>query len=84
MHVAVYVPLLLSLLAPLGARPLAERCEPRLATWLLTTASLVLGAASTVSLGLLAVTGLVRIPVLADLGHWSAITAQRDDPPGFP
>ncbi|MFG3065153.1 M56 family metallopeptidase [Streptomyces sp. NPDC048231] len=84
MHVAVYVPLLLSLLAPLGARPLAERCEPRLATWLLTTASLVLGAASTVSLGLLAVTGLVRIPVLADLGHWSASTAQRDDPTGLP
>ncbi|MFI7312504.1 M56 family metallopeptidase [Streptomyces hygroscopicus] len=80
MRIAVYVPLLLSLLAPLGARPLAERCEPRLATWLLTASALVLGAATTISLGLLAVTGLIRVPQLAALGHWSAHTAQRDDP----
>ncbi|ARP70283.1 hypothetical protein LK07_11380 [Streptomyces pluripotens] len=83
MRIAVYLPLLLSFLAPLGARPLSERCEPRLATWLLTTASLVLAAASTVSLTLLAVTGLLRIPLLASLGHWSAHTAQRDDPTEF-
>ncbi|MEV8125437.1 M56 family metallopeptidase [Streptomyces sp. NPDC085944] len=80
MRIAVYLPLLLSLIAPLGARPLSERCEPRLATWLLTASALVLGAASTISLGLLAVTGLIRIPLLAGLGHWSASTAQRDDP----
>ncbi|MFE8944444.1 M56 family metallopeptidase [Streptomyces sp. NPDC007856] len=80
MHVAVYLPLLLSLIAPLGARPLAERCEPRLATWLLTASSLVLGAASTTSLGLLAVAGLIRVPQLAALGHWSAGTAQHDAP----
>ncbi|MEU0965576.1 M56 family metallopeptidase [Streptomyces sp. NPDC005917] len=80
MHVAVYLPLLLSLIAPLGARPLAERCEPRLATWLLTASALVLGTASTISLGLLAAAGLIRIPQLASLGHWSAHTAQHDDP----
>jgi hypothetical protein len=80
MRIAVYLPLLLSLVAPLGARPLSERCEPRLATWLLTATALVLGAASTVSLGLLAVTGLIRVPLLADLGHWSLRSAQRDDP----
>jgi Zn-dependent protease with chaperone function len=80
MRIAVYLPPLLSLIAPLGARPLSERCEPRLATWLLTAMALVLGAASTVSLGLLAVTGLIRIPQLAGLGHWSAHTAQHDDP----
>ncbi|TMU92897.1 M56 family metallopeptidase [Streptomyces sp. DASNCL29] len=80
MRIAVYIPLLLSLLAPLGARPLSERCEPRLATWLLTATALVLGTATTISLGLLAVTGLIRIPQLAELGHWSAHTAQRDDP----
>ncbi|MFE0515400.1 M56 family metallopeptidase [Streptomyces sp. NPDC058964] len=80
MRIAVYLPLLLSLLAPLGARHLPERCEPRLATWLLTASALVLGAASTVSLGLLAVAGLIRIPVLAVLGHWSVHAAQRDDP----
>ncbi|OIK05436.1 M48 family metalloprotease [Streptomyces monashensis] len=80
MHIAVYVPLLLSLVGPLGARPLAERCEPRLATWLLTASALVLGTASTISLGLLAVTGLIRVPRLAALGHWSAATARHDDP----
>ncbi|MFJ9011204.1 M56 family metallopeptidase [Streptomyces canus] len=80
MRIAVYVPLLLSLLAPLGARPVSERCEPRLATWLLTASSLILGAASMISLGLLAVTGLIRIPLLAHLGHWSASSAQHTDP----
>jgi beta-lactamase regulating signal transducer with metallopeptidase domain len=80
MRIAVYVPLLLSLLAPLWARPLSERCEPRLATWLLTASSLVLGSASTVSLALLAVTGLIRVPQLAALGHWSAGSAQSSDP----
>ncbi|WP_327316181.1 M56 family metallopeptidase [Streptomyces sp. NBC_01235] len=80
MRIAVYLPLLLSLIAPLGARPLSERCEPRLATWLLTATALVLGAASMISLGLLAVTGLIRIPQLAGLGHWSAHTAQHDAP----
>lgn len=80
MRIAVYLPLLLSLIAPLGARPLSERCEPRLATWLLTASALVLGTASTISLALLAATGLIRIPQLAGLGHWSAHTAQHDDP----
>lgn len=80
MRIAVYLPLLLCLFAPLGARPLSERCEPRLATWLLTLSSLLLAAASTLSLGLLAITGLIRVPRLAALGHWSAHTAQHDDP----
>lgn len=80
MRIAVYLPLLLSLLAPFGARPLSERCEPRLATWLLTVSAVVLGVASTVSLGLLTVVGLIRVPQLAGLGHWSAQAAQRDDP----
>ncbi|MGW3248293.1 M56 family metallopeptidase [Streptomyces sp. NPDC001070] len=80
MRIAVYLPLLLSLLAPLGTRPLSDRCDPRLATWLLTAVCVVLGAAGTISLGLLAITGLIRIPELASLGHWSAGAAQRNDP----
>lgn len=71
MRIAVYLPLLLSLLALPGARLLAARCEPRLATWLLTASAVVLGAASTACLALLAVTGLIRIPPLAALGHFS-------------
>ncbi|MFF3913096.1 M56 family metallopeptidase [Streptomyces sp. NPDC001852] len=80
MRILVYLPLLLPLLAPLGARQLSERCEPRLATWLLTVSSLVLAVASTLSLGLLAVTGLTRVPLIAGPGHWSLSTARRDDP----
>ena len=80
MRFAVYLPLLLPLLAPLGAQALSRRCEPRLATWLLTASAVVLSAASTLSLVLLAVTGLIRFPVVARLGHWSAYAAQHHDP----
>jgi Zn-dependent protease with chaperone function len=80
MRVAVYLPLLLTLLATPGARLLAARCEPRLATWLLTLSALVLAAAGTVSLALLTLTGLLRVPVLAALGQWSLHLAARRDP----
>jgi Zn-dependent protease with chaperone function len=80
MRFLVYLPLLLPLLAPLGARQLSMRCEPRLATWLLTASSLVLAVASTVSLGLLTITGLTRVPQFAGPGHWSVSAARRNDP----
>ncbi|WP_030275384.1 M56 family metallopeptidase [Streptomyces sp. NRRL B-24484] len=82
MRVAVYLPLVLPLLAAVLARPLGERLPPRQATWLLTAGSLVLAAASTAVLGMLAATGLIRIPLLARLadGHWSAHAAQQHDP----
>ncbi|MFB9839578.1 hypothetical protein, partial [Actinoallomurus acaciae] len=80
MRVAVYLPLLLTLFATPGARLLAARCEPRLATWLLTLSSLVLAAAGALSLGLLTLTGLLRVPELAELGQWSLRLAARRDP----
>ncbi|MEW2485168.1 M48 family metalloprotease [Streptomyces sp. NPDC048411] len=82
MRVAVYLPLLFPLLAALAARPLGERLPPRLATWLLTVGALVLATASSLVLGMLAITGLIRIPLLASLaqGRWSAEIAQHDDP----
>jgi Zn-dependent protease with chaperone function len=80
MRLAVYLPLLLTLLAAPGARMLAGRCEPRLATWLLTVSTLVLAAAGSISLGLLALTGLLRVPVLAAAGQWSLGLAERRDP----
>ncbi|MGA5824348.1 M56 family metallopeptidase [Kitasatospora sp. NPDC094028] len=85
MHVAVYLPLLFPLLAALLARPVGEKLPPRQATWLLTVGALVLAAASTAVLGMLAVTGLIRIPLLARLaqGHWSARAAQLHDPASF-
>ncbi|WP_405878216.1 hypothetical protein OG762_05790 [Streptomyces sp. NBC_01136] len=50
-----------------------------MATWLLTASSLVPAAASAVPLGLLTITGLLRVPQLAGPGHWSVDTARRDD-----
>ncbi|MFE2965990.1 hypothetical protein ACFXKC_20410 [Streptomyces sp. NPDC059340] len=50
-----------------------------MATWLLTASPLVLAAASAVSLGLLTITELLRVPQLGGLGHGSVDTARRDD-----
>ncbi|MGE7435690.1 M56 family metallopeptidase [Kitasatospora sp. NPDC001175] len=85
MRVAVYLPLLFPLLAALIARPAGERLPPRQATWLLTVGALVLAAGSTAVLGMLAITGLIRIPLLARLAHdhWSAHAAQSHDPAAF-
>lgn len=84
MHLAVYLPLLFPLLAGPAARPLADRLEPRLATWVLTTASVVLAAGSTTVLGLLALAGLVRIPRIARLADLSPAVLGRDDPAWLP
>ena len=51
-----------------GEPDLAERCEPRLATCLLTTSALVLGAATTISLGLLAVAVVLAVACLLKVG----------------
>ncbi|MDJ0382510.1 M48 family metalloprotease [Streptomyces sp. G-G2] len=82
MRYAVYLPLLFPLVAALAARPLGERLPPRLASWLLTFGAVVLAAASSLVLGMLAITGLIRFPLLARLanGRWSAQVAQDHDP----
>jgi hypothetical protein len=80
MHLAVYLPLLVPIVAALTARPLAECLHPRLATWLLTASAVALAAASSAALGLLALTGLVQIPLVANLGDWSLAVLRRDDP----
>jgi hypothetical protein len=79
-HVAVYLPLALPVLAGASARWLAARLEPRTATWLLTGSALVLAAASGAALTILAVTFLGQIPLLAFIGHWSAAVVHRNDP----
>ncbi len=79
-RLVVYLPLVISLLAGLGARPLSARLHPRDATWLLTGAGVVLAACTTAALGLLAATVVTRIPVVAALGHLSAGVLRRDDP----
>ncbi|MDQ2710301.1 MAG: M56 family peptidase, partial [Actinomycetota bacterium] len=79
MRFAVYLPLLIPL-AALGAGPVSRRLDPRLATWALTVAAVLLAACGGVALGLLAATAIVRIPLLATLGRYSLDVVRRDDP----
>ena len=80
MHLPAYLPLFLPVLAAVAAGPLAERLEPRLATWLLTSVAVALAALGCAALGILAVAGAVRLPLLAWLGHWSSAVVRAGDP----
>ncbi|HJP78248.1 MAG TPA: M56 family metallopeptidase [Pseudonocardiaceae bacterium] len=80
MHVAVYLPLVLPLLAAVSTRWLSARLDPRVATWLFTTAAVGLAAASGVALTALAATAVGQIPWLAAIGDWSVRVLRRDDP----
>jgi Zn-dependent protease with chaperone function len=80
MRIMVYLPLVLPVLAAVGARPLAERLPPRTATWLLTLSAIVLAAASAAVLGLLALAAAMRVPVFASLGRLCARAMSRVDP----
>ncbi len=79
MRIFVY----LTLLFPLAAAPLARaataRLHPRYATWLLALAAVILAATSCGALGLLAMAALVRLPLLARLGHWSTTVVASGD-----
>jgi len=80
---AVYLPLALPALFAPFAGPLSERLDPRHATWLLTGAAVALAGCSTLALGLLAAAAVVRIPLVASLGHWSLGVLGRDTPAGI-
>ena len=80
MHVAVYVPLVLPLLAAASARWLAGRLPPWLATWVLTATAVGLAAASGAALAALAATAVGQVPLVAAVGQWSARALRADDP----
>jgi hypothetical protein len=80
MHVVIYLPLAVSLLAALSARWVAGRLEPRTATWLLTASALLLAVATGAMLVALAATLIGQVPVLASIGHWSIGVLRRNDP----
>jgi Zn-dependent protease with chaperone function len=79
-HLLVYLPLLVPLVGAGAAGRLAERLEPRLATWLLTVSAVLLATASGVALTALAATAIGQIHLVAALGHWSGRILRRDDP----
>jgi Zn-dependent protease with chaperone function len=84
MHLAVYLPLVMPLLAAASARPLAGRLPPVAATWLLAGSAVALAAASTAVLGLLALTALVRLPLVDAAGEMSMQVISRGDPASVP
>ena len=84
MHLAVYLPLVMPLLAAATARPLAGRLPPVAATWLLAGSAVALAAASSAVLGLLALTALVRIPLVGAAGEMSMQVLSRGDPASVP
>src|SRR6516164_2192710 len=84
MHLAVYLPLVIPALAALAARPLANRLPPVAATWLLAGSSLALAAASSAVLGLLALSALVRIPLVASVANMSVGAINRSDTVSVP
>ncbi|PJJ04598.1 peptidase M48-like protein [Streptomyces sp. 2333.5] len=71
MIVAVWIPLLMPLLAVPAARRLAESLPPRAAAWLLAGCAAALAGCTTAALGLLAAAGALRLPPVAALGHLS-------------
>jgi Zn-dependent protease with chaperone function len=83
-HVAVYLPLILPVLAALAARPLADRLPPAAATWLLAASALALAFASSAVLGMLALSALVRVPVIAALWHLSRPVIASGDAVSLP
>ncbi len=84
MRLVVYLPLLVPLLAALAARPLAERLPPATATWLLSTSALLLAAASSAVLGMLALTAVVRVPLVDVVGRMSGQVIRNNDPASVP
>src|ERR1700730_4258407 len=84
MHLTVSLPLVMPLLAAATAWPLAGRLPPVAATWLLAGSAVALAAASSAVLGLLALTALVRIPLVGALGEVSVQVISRGDPASIP
>jgi Zn-dependent protease with chaperone function len=80
MRVAVYLPLLVPVLAAVSARWLAGRLDPRVGTWLLTATAVGLALTSGLALTALAATAVGQIPLVGALGDWSVGVLHRDDP----
>lgn len=79
MHLAPY----LTLLFPLASWPLARlagsRLHPRSATWVMTTAAVLLAGTSCGALGLLTVAAVVRLPGVTHLAHLSGGVIRSGD-----
>jgi Zn-dependent protease with chaperone function len=85
MHVfVVWLPLAITVIAALAARPLADRLPPRTATWLLAGSAVILAGASCGVLGVLALAAAVRIPVVDAAAGMSLPAVLSRDPASLP
>jgi peptidase M48-like protein len=84
MHLVVYLPLVMPLLAAAACRPLAVRLPPAAATWLLALSALALALASSAVLGILTLAALVRIPLVESLAGMSGQVISRHGPASIP
>lgn len=84
MYVAVYLPLVIPLVAAASARVFADRLPPAAASWLLAASSLALAVASSAVLGLLALSALIRLPVIDAVGHLSRAAVASGDAVSVP
>jgi beta-lactamase regulating signal transducer with metallopeptidase domain len=84
MLVAICLPLVIPLLAAVAARSLVDRLPPAAATWLLAASAFALALASSAVLGVLAVSALIRLPVIETIGHLSRSTVAHSDAVSVP
>lgn len=84
MVVAVWIPLLIPLLAAPLVRVLAEHLAPRPASWLLAATGALLAGSATLSLGLLTGAGLLRLGFVAAAEHLSPPLLRRMSPTPLP
>ncbi len=84
MHVVIYLPLVIPVVAAVTARGLADRLPPAAASWLLAASALALALASSSVLGLLAMSALIRIPVVDAAGHLSRSVVAHGDGVSIP
>lgn len=84
MHLVVYSPLVLAGLFGMFAPGAARRLPPRVATWLLSAGAVVVAAATSMSLALLAFTLLAQYSEVAEQGGWSQAALRQHDPVAVP
>jgi hypothetical protein len=84
MSVWPFLPLVLSGLFGVFAPPLSRRLPPHVASWLLSLGGLLAAAASSASLGLLALPLVGQAPPVAASGQWSQAVLRERDPLGVP
>jgi Zn-dependent protease with chaperone function len=80
MRVAVYVPLVLSVLLGIGGPHVTGRLPPHTAVPLVSIAAFVTALATGFSLAVLGFTMVGQIPALAVFGDWSTVVLRRLDP----